>query len=83
MSLKGTFALLVLVLLGSGCAHYPINAPRAAMDARTSYRFDNTAFSTNSDDLLLMLAFSGGAPVPPLWIMAYWKHWLAPEWDLQ
>src|SRR5882762_9489018 len=60
MSLKGTFALLVLVLLGSGCAHYPINAPRAAMDARTSYRFDNTAFSTNSDDLLLMLAFSGG-----------------------
>ena len=60
MFLKGTPVLLVFVLLGSGCAHYPINAPLAAVDARTGYRFENTAFSTNSDDLLLMLAFSGG-----------------------
>ena len=52
--------LLVLVLLGSGCAHHPINAPLAVVDGRTGYRFENTAFSTNSDDLLLMLAFSGG-----------------------
>jgi NTE family protein len=60
MTLKGTTVLLVFVLLGSGCAHYPINAPLATVDARTGYRFENTAFSTNSDDLLLMLAFSGG-----------------------
>src|SRR6266576_575548 len=60
MSLKGTIVLSVFVLLGSGCAHYPVNAPLAAVDGRTGYRFENTAFSTNSDDLLLMLAFSGG-----------------------
>src|SRR6185503_1247540 len=60
MSLKGTIVLSVFVLLGSGCAHYPINAPLAMVDGRTGYRFENTAFSTNSDDLLLMLAFSGG-----------------------
>ena len=52
--------LLVLVLLGSGCAHHPINAPLVAVDVRTGYRFENAAFSTNSDDLFLMLAFSGG-----------------------
>jgi len=50
----------VLVVLGSGCAHHPINAPLAAVDGRTGYRFENAAFSTNSDDLFLMLAFSGG-----------------------
>ena len=60
MSLKGTSVLLLFVLLGSGCAHYPVNHPLAAVDGRTGYRFENTAFSTNSDDLLLMLAFSGG-----------------------
>ena len=60
MSLKGTIVLSVFVLLGSGCAHYPINAPLAVVDGRIGYRFENTAFSTNSDDLLLMLAFSGG-----------------------
>jgi len=60
MSLKNTSVLLVLVLLASGCAHHPINAPLAAVDGRTGYRFENAAFSTNSDDLFLMLAFSGG-----------------------
>ncbi len=48
------------MLLGSGCAHHPINAPLAGVDGRTGYRFENAAFSTNSDDLFLMLAFSGG-----------------------
>src|SRR5437016_9153537 len=60
MALKVATILLVFVLLGSACAHYPINAPLAGVDSRTGYRFENTAFSTNSDDLLLMLAFSGG-----------------------
>src|SRR6266498_1631508 len=60
MSLKSASVLLVFVLLGSGCAHHPINAPLAAVDGRTGYRFENAAFSTNSDDLFLMLAFSGG-----------------------
>ncbi len=52
--------LLALVLLASGCAHHPINAPLAAVDGRTGYHFESAAFSTNSDDLFLMLAFSGG-----------------------
>src|SRR6267378_5365142 len=60
MSLKSTTFLLVPVLLGSSCAHHPVNAPLAAVDGRTGYRFENAAFSTNSDDLFLMLAFSGG-----------------------
>src|SRR5438876_10058779 len=60
MSLKGTCVLFAFVLLGSGCAHYSVNHPLAAVDGRTGYRFENTAFSTNSDDLLLMPAFSGG-----------------------
>ncbi len=52
--------LLAVALLISGCAHYPVNAPLAAVDARTGYRFQNVASPTNSQDLLLMLAFSGG-----------------------
>ena len=56
-----SFALLVFsALLVSGCAHFPRNAPLVSTDQRTGYRFQNTASPTNSSDLLLMLAFSGG-----------------------
>jgi NTE family protein len=48
------------VPLLSGCAHYPVNAPLPAVDHRAGYRFQNVAPQTNSDDLALMLAFSGG-----------------------
>jgi NTE family protein len=51
---------LAVLLLVSGCAHYPRNAPLVSTDQRTGYRFQNTASRTNSSDLLLMLAFSGG-----------------------
>lgn len=55
------FALLVFsALLVSGCAHFQRNAPLVSTDQRTGYRFQNTAAPTNSSDLLLMLAFSGG-----------------------
>src|SRR2546425_550538 len=60
MAMRSSITFLAIALFASGCAHYPINAPLAAVDGRTGYRFENTAFSTNSDDLLLMLAFSGG-----------------------
>jgi len=60
MAMRSSIAFLAVALFASGCAHYPINAPLAVMDGRTGYRFENTAFSTNSDALLLMLAFSGG-----------------------
>src|SRR2546428_12127340 len=58
--MRSSITFLAIALCPSGCAHYPATAPLAAVDGRTGYRFENTAFSTNSDDLLLMLAFSGG-----------------------
>src|SRR5712671_608064 len=60
MAMRSSITFLAIALFASCCAHYPINAPLAAVDGRTGYRFENTAFSTNSDALLLMLAFSGG-----------------------
>ena len=57
---KTSILLLISVLLISGCAHYPVNAPLPAVDNRAGYRFQNVAPQTNSDDLALMLAFSGG-----------------------
>jgi NTE family protein len=51
--------LLVSALLINGCTHHQVNAPLAASDHRAGYRFQNMA-QTNSDDLALMLAFSGG-----------------------
>jgi NTE family protein len=60
MALKRPTVFLTLVLLLSGCAHYPVNAPLPAGYSYTGYRFQNVAPQTNSDDLALMLAFSGG-----------------------
>src|SRR5512145_1722489 len=52
--------LLLGMMLVSGCAHYPRNARLTSSDVSTGYRFRPTASPTNSSDLLLMLAFSGG-----------------------
>ncbi len=60
MAFKPSPCLSLAVLLLSGCAHYPFNAPLAAVDPRAGYRFETAASPTNSDSLLLMLAFSGG-----------------------
>ena len=59
MTLKPTILLLVSALLISGCAHYPMNAPVRSATPESGYRFEKIG-RTNSDDLLLMLAFSGG-----------------------
>src|SRR6185436_4283715 len=40
-------------------AHYPVNAPVRGANPQSGDRFQ-TLVKTNSDDLLLMLAFSGG-----------------------
>jgi NTE family protein len=60
MIIKPIPYFLAVLLLATGCAHIPRNAPLVSMDQRTGYRFQNTASPTNSSDLLLMLAFSGG-----------------------
>jgi hypothetical protein len=52
----------MLVLIASGCAHYPINARLKAVNPITGYRFENVASQTNSDDLLVVLAFPVVAP---------------------
>lgn len=51
---------LLLALLASGCAHYPVNARLKAVNPVAGYRFENAAPPTNSDDTMLVLAFSGG-----------------------
>ena len=60
MSTKAAPFFFAVFLLVSGCAHYPRNAPLVSTDAQAGYRFQNAASPTNSSDLLLMLAFSGG-----------------------
>lgn len=60
MAMRFSITFLVVTLFISGCAHYPVNAPLATVDTRTGYRFQNMASPTNSPELLLMLAFSGG-----------------------
>jgi NTE family protein len=60
MVMKTTPFFLAVLLLVSGCAHYPRNARLTLSDGSTGYRFRHTASPTNSSDLLLMLAFSGG-----------------------
>ena len=60
MVLKPVTCFLAVLLLVSGCAHYPRNAPLISSDPSTGYRFRHTASPTNSPELLLMLAFSGG-----------------------
>jgi NTE family protein len=52
--------LLLVVLTGlSGCAHYPVNAPKTA-DSEEGYYYRNQARTNNSEELLVLLAFSGG-----------------------
>jgi len=62
MTLRFPIYLLMLVLIASGCAHYPINARLKAVNPITGYRFENVASQTNSDDLLVVLAFPVVAP---------------------
>jgi len=60
MVLKPVPFFLAVLLLVSGCAHFPRNAPLTSNDPSSGYRFHPTTSPTNSSDLLLMLAFSGG-----------------------
>jgi len=53
-------ALIVSAMVASGCAHYPVNARLASVNPNAGYRFENVVVQTNSDDLWLALAFSGG-----------------------
>jgi NTE family protein len=60
MALKSSTLLLMSALFICGCAHYPVNAPLRPGAPGSGYCFQTVAPQTSSDDLLLMLAFSGG-----------------------
>ncbi len=54
-------ALLVFLTAVTGCAHRPINARATTHDPKSGYRISTTpATPENSDELFVVLAFSGG-----------------------
>lgn len=59
-----TFARIVTALLLAclvpGCAHHFVNAPLKTQDPQAGYRFETTPHAGNSDELFVILAFSGG-----------------------
>ncbi len=53
--------LCLVLLLGSGCAQFPRNAPMQTIDTDTGYRVSQTARDTDdSTELVIVLTFSGG-----------------------
>jgi len=54
-------AICTIIVLCSGCASYPINAPLQQIDDEVGYRMINrTLGPKNSDDLFVILGLSGG-----------------------
>lgn len=53
-----SFACFVVALVG--CKHYPVNEPLVARNTDEGYYFHNQNRPNNSDELLVILAFSGG-----------------------
>ncbi len=52
---------LALLLCGPlGCAHYSVNVPLQAFDEDEGYRFKNLSSPGNSEELFVVLTFSGG-----------------------
>jgi NTE family protein len=49
-----------MVVVAIGCAHYPVNQPLKQVDPQGGYRPKYTGTPGNSEDLLLLLTFSGG-----------------------
>jgi len=57
---KCIVAYLCLFCCIAGCAHYPVNAPLAQFDPHSGYRFGALPPNSRSEELLVILAFSGG-----------------------
>ena len=53
-------ACLSIALVAGGCAHFPVNEPLKTVNRQAGYRFQNSSSPANAEDLLLVLAFSGG-----------------------
>jgi NTE family protein len=52
--------LLLTVFYATGCAHYPVNEPLKQVDPQSGYRGKYMRQPGNSENLLLLLTFSGG-----------------------
>lgn len=52
--------MLVALVFGAGCAHYPVNDRLAQHDPAAGYRVENLPDPENSGSLLIVLTFSGG-----------------------
>ena len=52
--------VLALSCVLAGCAHYPANAPLEGIDAASGYRLRAPLHDSASDELLLVVTFSGG-----------------------
>src|ERR1700741_3225955 len=57
-------ALAALALAGCGSWHYTVNAPLTQHDPAHGYRFVNSVAGDNSDELFVVLMFSGGGMRP-------------------
>ena len=53
-------ALLISVISLGACGSFPVNPPLAKYDPVAGYRFDQLDQGSNSDELFVILAFSGG-----------------------
>ena len=54
------FLLAAIVIITSGCAHYPENKTLERTDLTSGYRFKNLSKTNNTDSLQIFMAFSGG-----------------------
>lgn len=52
--------ILICTLLLAACSSFPPNPPLAKYDPAAGYRFDQLEQGTNSDELFVILSFSGG-----------------------
>ena len=55
-----TVTALLLACVVPGCAHHCVNAPLKTQDPQAGYRSETTPHAGNSDELFVILAFSGG-----------------------
>lgn len=53
-------SVLAIALLLASCAHYPVNKPLDHHDLGYGYRFTNLASPGNTDNILVVVTFSGG-----------------------
>ena len=60
VSLWFCVGLFLVVILATGCAHYPVNQPLKQVDPQSGYRPKYTGTPGNSENLMLYLTFSGG-----------------------